>query len=129
MGSSGNIRKYVKISAYFDISPKLLFFVSEIYVFSIAHFKLEKEKLEKNQKVMTKKYPKHTNLFKSWEGEKGKIIFQAFKITCGTQSQQKNAWVVIYEAYLSLMEKEEYLLLSASRQRNQTIVAIYIPQY
>lgn len=129
MDSSGNIRKYVNMSAYFDIFPKFLFFFSEIYVFSIAHFKLEKEKLEKNQKVMTKKYPKHTNLFKSWEGEKGKFIFQAFKITCGTQSQQKNAWVVIYEAYLSLMEKEEYLLLSASRQRNQTIVAVYIPQY
>lgn len=77
------------MSAYFDIFPKLLSFFSEIYVFSIAHFKLEKEKLEKNQKVMTKKYPKHTNLFKSWEGEKGKFIFQAFKITCGTQSQQK----------------------------------------
>lgn len=43
------------MSAYFDIFPKLLFFFSEIYVFSIAHFKLEKEKLEKNQKVMTKK--------------------------------------------------------------------------
>lgn len=55
--------------------PNFYPFFSEIYVFSIAHFKLEKEKLEKNQKVMTKKNIPNTRICSSREKEKKENSF------------------------------------------------------